>query len=63
MNRKFNVWLSTFKDSIATYSYYLDFEKIYNNVESIKVELNILNVLVGSKNIQSEFEEIIEKYP
>ena len=52
MKRDFTKWLSSFRDSIATYSYYVDFEKIYDNVENIKIELNILNSLIGSKNIK-----------
>ena len=63
MKRDFTKWLSSFRDSIATYSYYVDFEKIYDNVENIKIELNILNSLIGSKNIKSDFEKILEKYP
>ncbi|MGN0730874.1 MAG: type II restriction endonuclease [Treponema sp.] len=63
MKRNFTKWLSSFRDSIATYSYYVDFEKIYGNVENIKIELNILNSLIGSKNIKSDFEKILEKYP
>ena len=62
-NRDFNIWLSGFRDSIADYEYYIDFEKVHRNVEEIKVELNILNSLIGSKNIEVEFENLIEKYP
>lgn len=61
--RNFNTWLSTFRNSIASYSYYVDFEKVHRNVDSIKVELNILNSLIGSKNIESEFEKIVTEYP
>lgn len=61
--RDFIHWLSTFRESIATYSYYVDFEKVYANIDKIKVELNILNVLVGSQTIQSDFENIVTKYP
>lgn len=63
MKRKFLPWLSKFRESIADYGYYIDFEKIYRNVEKIKIELNILNSLIGSKNIETEFEEIVKKYP
>ena len=63
MQRNFSAWFSTFRESIATYSYYVDFRKVYSNVESIKVELNILNSLINSKDIKSDFEEIIIKYP
>ena len=63
MSRNFNDWLSRFKTSISNYTYYVDFEKIYKNVDKVKVELNILNSLIGSKNIEEEFENILIKYP
>lgn len=63
MNRNFNEWLSGFRDSIADYGYYIDFEKVHRNVDNIKVELNILNSLIGSKNIETDFENIMRKYP
>lgn len=61
--RDFNEWLKKFKGSIASYDYYIDFEKVYKNVDEIKIELNILNSLIGSENIEEEFEKIITKYP
>lgn len=63
MKRNFNEWLAGFRDSIADYSYYIDFEKVHRNVNGIKVELNILNSLIGSNNIEQEFEELIKRYP
>lgn len=63
MNRNFNDWISKFKTSISDYTYYVDFEKIYKNVDKVKVELNILNSLIGSKNIEEEFQNILIKYP
>ena len=63
MSRDFNAWLSGFRDSIADYGYYIDFEKVHRNVDSIKVELNILNSLIGSKNIEADFENLMRKYP
>ena len=63
MNRNFNDWLSKFKASISDYTYYVDFEKIYKNVDKVKVELNILNSLIGSKKIEEEFQNILIKYP
>lgn len=62
-NRDFSTWLSGFRDSIADYGYYIDFEKVHRNVDSIKVELNILNSLIGSKNIKEDFKALIKKYP
>ena len=56
--RDFMKWLSKFRPSIADYKYYIDFEKVYSNTDSIKIELNILNSLVGSKNIENDFKSI-----
>lgn len=61
--RNFNEWLSGFRDSIADYGYYIDFEKVHRNVDSVKLELNILNSLIGSKNIEEDFENLLKKYP
>ena len=63
MKKDFNQWLSTFRESIANYKYYVDFDTVYSNYEEIKVELNILNSLIGSKNIENDFEALIQRYP
>lgn len=63
MTRNFYTWLAGFRDSIADYGYYIDFEKVHHNVDSIKIELNILNSLVGSHNVKEEFQALIKKYP
>lgn len=63
MKRDFAEWLLTFTDSIANYKYYIDFETIYKNAEIYKVELNMLNSLIGSQNIEQDFENLVKKYP
>lgn len=63
MKRDFNTWLKGFRNSIADYSYYVDFKKVHNNIDKIKVELNILNSLIGSKNIETDFSNLVLRYP
>lgn len=63
MSRDFTTWMSSFRDSISDYAYYVNFDKVYHNVDAIKVELHILNSLIGSKDIENEFEQLINKYP
>ena len=63
MKRNFDAWLSTMKDSIASWTYYTDFNKVYENVNKVKIELNILNSLIGSKDIENEFKNIVNQYP
>lgn len=61
--RDFDKWLAAFRPSIADYKYYVDFDKVFANVEAIKIPLNILNSLIGTKNIEKEFEAILKQYP
>lgn len=61
--RDFNAWLVGFRRSIADYKYYIDFNKVFKNVDAIKIPLNILNSLIGAKNIEAEFKNILEQYP
>lgn len=61
--RDFETWLASFRSSIDDYKYYVDFDKVFNNVEAIKIPLNILNSLIGSKNIEDEFKSILKRYP
>lgn len=63
MKRNFKEWFNTFTDSIATYEYYTDFNTVYKNISKIKVELNIMNSLVGSKNIENDFDNLFKRYP
>lgn len=63
MTRTFEIWISKFKDNIATWKYYTDFEKVYANIDKLKVELNILNSLVGSSNIENDFRSLVTSYP
>ena len=63
MKKNFEKWLNTMIDTVATWDYYTDFDKVYQNVEKIKIELNLLNSLIGSKNIRTDFINLIQKYP
>lgn len=62
-NKDFNAWLSTFRDTIANYTYYVDFDAVYRNLDRVKVELNIMNSLVGKKNIEEDFVKLLKRYP
>lgn len=63
MKRDFNKWLKTFRKSIANYSYYTDYNTAYKNIEKVKREIDLLNSLVGSNDIENDFETLILRYP
>ena len=54
---------NTLQDSIFTWDYFTDFEKVQRNVKKIEKELNLLNYLIGKENIEEEFLSLIEEYP
>ena len=61
--RDFDEWLSSFRNTIYGYSYYVDFPKIFKNVDAIKIELNLMNSLIGSNRIKDDFIALAKKYP
>lgn len=63
VERNFEEWLATMTDAVADWTYYTDFKKVYDNVETIKIPLNILNSLIGSQQIKDDFEQLYLKYP
>lgn len=61
--KDFTQWLSTFRESIANYTYYVEFETVYKNASKLKIELNMMNSLIGSSDIEGDFRNLINKYP
>lgn len=59
----FELIISTFKNKITTWDYFVNWQKVFNNLESIEIELNLLNYLVGKKNFDIEAAKLISKYP
>ncbi len=63
MKQKFDDLINNLKKTIADYKYYVDFEKVYKNTQKFKIELNILNSLIGSTDIENEFISLLSEYP
>jgi type II restriction-modification system restriction subunit len=61
--RNFDTWLSEFKPTIASFDYYVDFDKCIVNAEKWRPEIHLMNSLIGSKNIKQDFLALCEKYP
>ncbi len=54
---------STFTQSIFSWDYFSDFEKIWKNTFEVKIQLNILNALLGEQDIESKFISLVRQYP
>lgn len=61
--RDFDSWFAQFRESIATYSYYIDFGKVVANAKAHKAELHLLNSLIGSRTVEDEFRALVGRYP
>ncbi len=59
----FDYFVETLTDSIFTWDYFVDFEKVKKNIHLIEKELNLLNVLIGKNDIDKEFINLISEYP
>jgi type II restriction enzyme len=53
----------TLIDTNMTYKYFVDWEKIKRNVNRLNVEINILNSLIGSKDVRNDLMDLLRKYP
>lgn len=60
---KFETLKNTLQDSIFTWGYFTNFEKVKNNVKKIEKELNLLNYLLGKEELEKEFLSLVQEYP
>lgn len=59
----FDLIKSTFKSKITQWDYFVNWHKVFSNIEPIEKELNLLNVLIGKENFDVEAFELIKEYP
>ncbi|MEO0081989.1 MAG: type II restriction endonuclease [candidate division WOR-3 bacterium] len=57
------LFLDTLVDTNRDHRFFVDWDKVERQVLAHKVELNILNSLIGSRNFDRELEDILTKYP
>ncbi len=46
-----------------TAEFYVNWEKVRENAEALRIELSLMNSLIGSNDIEKDFKELIKKYP
>src|SRR3989338_5192684 len=59
----FDYFMTHLKESITPWTYFVDFEKVKKNIHLIEKELNLLNILIGKNNIETELINLIIEYP
>ena len=59
----FDYLITSLKPVINDLTFFVDWAKVLSNIDDYKIELNILNSLCSSKDIQGDLRNILTKYP
>ena len=62
-NDVFDYLIKTILLNNRTWEYFINWNKVFNNISQYKIELNILNSLCGSKDFDNELRHILNSYP
>lgn len=63
MEEKFNELVDTFKSSIKTWDYFVNWTKVNANCKNIEIQLNKLNYLLGKENLRDELRVLLNDSP
>lgn len=58
-----NKFYDTLIDTNRGYNFFVDWNKVKRHVDRYKIEFNILNSLIGSKDFDSDLRKILTEYP
>ncbi|AJM72067.1 type II restriction endonuclease [Mycoplasma yeatsii] len=59
----FNYWISNLQKTIVNWGYFVDFDKVFEKADKYKEELKLLSSIIGSDDIENDFENLIDKHP
>ncbi len=62
-DKLFTYFIDNLKDTIFTWDYYVDWNKVVRNIDKIEIKLNIFNALIGKQNFVEEASKLFMKYP
>jgi len=63
MKKDFSELSNTFKSSIKTWDYFVNWKKVFDNLSDLEISLNKLNYLLGKKDLKKEFGNLFRFEP
>ena len=63
ITKNFNSLINTFKSSIKTWDYFVNWKKVFSNSSNLEISLNKLNYLLGKNNLKEEFIKLYSSNP
>ncbi|GCC11087.1 type-2 restriction enzyme DpnII [archaeon] len=61
--RLIDEFIKTIVDTNRSYSFFVDWKKVISNAAKYRIEINILNSLLGSGDLKRDIKALLEKYP
>lgn len=55
--------ITKLKETIKSWDYFINWQKVFQNYSKIEYELNLLNGLIGKENIEQEAAVLFSRYP
>ena len=59
----FDYLVDNLKETIKSWDYFVNWQKVLKNYKSVKVSLNLLNTLIGEADIEKAARELLAQYP
>ncbi|KKP79482.1 MAG: hypothetical protein A2271_04105 [Candidatus Moranbacteria bacterium RIFOXYA12_FULL_35_19] len=63
MKKYFQNLIGTLKNSIKTWDYFVNWEKVFTNSSELEIILNKLNYLLGKEDLKMEFKRLYDSNP
>ena len=59
----FNYLIDNLKETIKTWDYFVNWNKVIRNYQDVEISLNVLNTLIGKKNVEVAAKNLLKEYP
>ena len=59
----FNYLINNLKETIKTWDYFVNWNKVIRNYQDVETSLNLLNTLIGKENIEVATKNLLKEYP
>lgn len=59
----FRCLIDNLKETIKTWDYFVNWDKVIKNYRDVEVSLNLLNTLIGKDDIEAATKELLSEYP
>lgn len=63
LKKDFQALIGSFKSSVKTWDYFVNWQKVFLNKSELEITLNKLNYLLGKDNLKLEFEKLYTSNP